>query len=188
LKLHIKYMVSARCKLAVRDELRKLGLHFIIVDLGEVEVMENLTMEQRDELKAALFCLGFELMDDKKAILIEKIKTAIIDMVHNTEEDIKVNFSDFLSEKLGHDYTYMANIFSEVMGITIEHFIIKHKIERVKELIMYDELSISEIAWKMNYSSVQHLSNQFKKVTGMTPSDFKKMKDQRRSPLEDIGN
>ena len=127
-------------------------------------------------------------MDDKKAILIESIKTTIIETVHNMTEEIKINFSDYLSEKLDYDYTYMANLFSEVQGITIEHFIIKHKIERVKELIMYGELSISEIAWKMNYSSVQHLSNQFKKVTGgLTPSDFKKMKNKKRRPIEDIG-
>ena len=180
-------MVSNRCKIAVKEELRKLGLHFIVVDLGEVEIMENISAEQREQMKAALLISGFELMDDKKAILIEKIKTAVIEMVHHSDENIKINFSDFLSEKLNHNYTYLANLFSEVQGTSIEHFIIAHKIERIKELIIYDELNITEIAWKMNYSSVAHLSNQFKKVTGLSPSHFRQLKDKRRSSIEDIG-
>jgi AraC-like DNA-binding protein len=180
-------MVSNRCKMAVKEELRKLGLHFIVVDLGEVEIMENISAEQRDQMKAALLISGFELMDDKKAILIEKIKTIVIEMVHHSDENIKINFSDHLSEKLSHNYTYLANLFSEVQGISIEHFIIAHKIERIKELIIYDELNITEIAWKMNYSSVAHLSNQFKKVTGLTPSHFRQLKDKRRTSIEDIG-
>lgn len=181
-------MVSARCKAAVKDELKKLGLHFIVVDLGEVEIMEDISIVQREELKTALLSSGLELMDDKRAVLIEKIKNVIIEMVHHTGEMIKVNFSDYLSEKLTHDYTYMANLFSEVQGTTIEQFIILHKTERIKELIIYGDLNITEIAWKMNYSSVAHLSNQFKKVTGLTPSHFKKLKMQRRTPLEEIGN
>jgi len=181
-------MVSARCKMAVKEELKKLGLHFILVDLGEVEIMETISLEQRQQLKASLLNSGLELMDDKKAVLIEKIKNVIIQMVHHTDEMIKMNFSDFLSEKLNHDYTYLANLFSEVQGTTIEQFIISHKIERIKELIIYGELNITEIAWKMNYSSVAHLSNQFKKMTGLSPSHFKKLKDKRRSPIEDIGN
>jgi len=180
-------MVSNRCKMAVKEELRKLGLHFIVVDLGEVEIMENISTEQREQIKIALLNSGFELMDDKRAILIEKIKTAVIEMVHHSDENIKINFSDYLSEKLSHNYTYLANLFSEVQGTTIEHFIIAHKIERIKELIIYDELNITEIAWKMNYSSVAHLSNQFKKVTGLSPSHFKQLKDKRRSSIEDIG-
>jgi AraC-like DNA-binding protein len=180
-------MVSNRCKMAVKEELRKLGLHFIVVDLGEVEIMENISAEQRQQMKAALLTSGFELMDDKKAILIEKIKNAVIEMVHYSDEAIKTNFSDFLSEKLDHNYTYLANLFSEVQGTTIEHFIIAHKIERIKELIIYDELNITEIAWKLKYSSVAHLSNQFKKVTGLSPSHFKKLKDKRRSSIEDVG-
>ena len=180
-------MVSNRCKMAVKEELRKLGLHFIVVDLGEVEIMENISAEQREQMKAALLISGFELMDDKKAILIEKIKTAVIEMVHHSDEVIKTNFSDFLSEKLNHNYTYLANLFSEVQGTSIEHFIIAHKIERIKELIIYDELNITEIAWKMNYSSVAHLSNQFKKVTGLTPSHFRQLKDKRRTSIEDVG-
>jgi AraC-like DNA-binding protein len=181
-------MVSIRCKMMVKEELRKLGLHFIVVDLGEVEIMEDLTVLQRDLLRVALLESGLELMDDKKAVLIEKIKNVIIEMVHYSEESIKINFSDYLSEKLKHDYTYMSNLFSEVQGTTIEQFIISHKIERIKELIIYDELNITEIAYKMNYSSVAHLSNQFKKVTGLSPTHFKQLKDKRRSPLEDIGN
>ena len=180
-------MVSARCKLAVKEELKKLGLHFSLVDLGEVEIMENISPEQRTELKATLSATGLELMDDKKAMLIEKIKNAIIEMVHHSTEAIKVNFSDYLAEKLNHDYTYLANLFSEVQGTTIAQFIISHKVERIKELIIYGELNITEIAYKMNYSSVAHLSNQFKKVTGLSPSHFKQLKDKRRRPLEEIG-
>jgi len=181
-------MVSLRCKMMVKEELKKLGLHYMVVDLGEVEIMETLSTEQREQLKSALLDSGLELMDDKRAILIEKIKNIIIEMVHHSDEMIKINFSDFLSEKLNHDYTYLANLFSEVQGTTIEQFMISHKVERIKELIIYDELNISEIAWKMNYSSVAHLSNQFKKVTGLSPTHFKQLKDKRRSPLEDIGN
>lgn len=181
-------MVSNRCKMAVKDALRKLKLHFVVVDLGEVDIMENISEEQRFQLKLELFNSGLELMDDKRAMLIEKIKNVIIEMVHHSEEAIKINFSDFLSEKLNHDYTYLSNLFSEVQGTTIEQFIIVHKIERIKELIIYGELNITEIAWKMNYSSVAHLSNQFKKVTGLSPSHFKQMKNKRRSPIEEIGN
>lgn len=181
-------MVSNRCKMAVKDALRKLKLHFVVVDLGEVDIMENINDEQRAMLKQELYNSGLELMDDKRAMLIEKIKNVIIEMVHYSEEAIKVNFSDYLSEKLNHDYTYLANLFSEVQGTTIEQFIIVHKVERIKELINYGELNITEIAWKMNYSSVAHLSNQFKKVTGLSPSHFKQIKEKRRSPIEEIGN
>ena len=179
-------MVSNRCKIAVKQELKKLGLHFIVVDLGEVDIMENISLEKRSILKANLLHSGLELMDDKKAMLIEKIKNIIIEMVHYTYENIKVNFSNYLSEKMNHDYTYLSNLFSEVQGTTIEHFIISHKIERIKELIIYGEHNITEIAWKMGYSSVAHLSSQFKKVTGLSPSHFKQLKDKRRSPIEDI--
>ena len=179
-------MVSARCKMVVKEELKKLKLHFMVVDLGEVEIMENITAEQREQLKTALLDSGLELMDDKRAMLIEKIKNVIIDMVHHADEPIKVNFSNYLSEKLNHDYTYLANLFSEVQGTTIEQFIISHKIERIKELIIYGELNITEIAWKMNYSSVAHLSNQFKKMTGLSPSHFKQLKDKKRNTIEDI--
>ncbi|PKP02234.1 MAG: AraC family transcriptional regulator [Bacteroidetes bacterium HGW-Bacteroidetes-6] len=180
-------MVSNRCIMAVKEILRDQGLHFIVVDLGEVEIMEKLSSEQREHIKTALLQSGLELMDDKRALLIEKIKVTIINMVHHSEEFVKINISDYLSEKLDYDYTYMSNLFSEIQGTTIEQFIIAHKVERIKELIIYDELNISEIAWKMNYSSVAHLSNQFKKVTGLSPSHFKNLKDKRRKPIEEIG-
>ena len=186
MKIYIKYMVSSRCKIAVKEALKSLGLHFIVVDLGEAEIMENISADQRKELSDFLHMKGLELMDDKRAILIGKIKKVIIEMVHYSEEMVKVNFSDLLSEKLNYDYTYLANLFSEVQGTTIEHFIISHKIERIKELIIYGELNVSGIAWKLNYSSVAHLSNQFKKVTGLSPTHFKQLKDKRRSPIEDI--
>lgn len=186
MKLYIKYMVSNRCKMMVKESLKELGLHFIVVELGVVEVMENLTFEQREQLKISLLDAGLELMDDKRAMLIEKIKNVIIEMVHYTDELPKTNFSDFISGKLNHDYTYLANLFSEVQGTTIEQFIISHKVERIKELIIYGELNITEIANKMNYSSVAHLSGQFKKVTGLSPSHFKQLKDKRRSPIEEI--
>lgn len=181
-------MVSSRCKMAVKEVLKKLDLHFILLSLGEVEVMEDLTSEKRELLKTALLNAGFELMDDKRSVLIERIKNVIIEMIHHSEEIIKIKFSDYLSEKLDHDYTYMANMFSEIQGTTIEQFIISHKVERIKELIVYDELNITEISWKMNYSSVAHLSNQFKKVTGLSPSHFKQLNIKRRTPIEEVGN
>jgi AraC-like DNA-binding protein len=171
----------------VKAELQKLNLHFIVVELGEIEIMETITDEQRTQLNNALKESGLELMDDKKAVLIEKIKNIIIEMVHYSDELPTVNYSDYISSKVGLDYTYLSNVFSEVKGITIQQFIINHKIERIKELIIYDELNITEIAWKLNYSSVAHLSNQFKKITGLTPSHFKLLKDKRRTPIEEIG-
>ncbi len=186
LKLYIKYMVSIRCKMIVKAELENLGLHHMTVDLGEVDLADNLTPENRELLKIALLKSGLELMDDKKAILIEKIRNVIIEMVHYSDERQKENFSDFLSRKLQYDYTYMANLFSEVTGITIEHYIIAHKIERVKELLLYDELNLTEISYKMNYSSVAHLSSQFKKVTGLTPTFFKHLKQKRRISLDNV--
>jgi AraC-like DNA-binding protein len=188
MKLHIKNMVSIRCKMIVKQELTKLGLHFIIVELGEVDIMETLTAADREQVKIALLNSGLELMDDKRSVLIEKIKNTIVEMVHHTDQLIKTNFSDYLSKKLNHDYTYLANLFSEVQGTTIEQFVISHKIERIKELIIYGELNITEIAWKMNYNSVAHLSNQFKKMTGLSPSHFKQLKVKRRSPIEQIGH
>jgi AraC-like DNA-binding protein len=171
----------------VKEELKNLGLHFI-VDMGVADIMEDITQDQRRQIGIALLRSGLELMDDRKAMLIEKIKNVIIEMVHYKDELPKINFSDYLSEKLNYDYTYLANLFSEVQGTTIEKFIIFHKIERVKELIIYDELNLTEIAWNMHYSSVAHLSNQFKKITGLTPSHFKNLKDKRRNPIEEIGN
>ena len=179
-------MVSLRCKMVLKSELDKLGLHYGVVDLGVVNVKEILDAEQRNQLKIALAMSGLELMDDKKSILIDKIKKVIVELVHYSEAPLKVNFSDFLSSKLDYDYTYLANLFSEVTGITIEHYIINHKIERVKELLMYDELTLTEISYLLNYSNVAHLSNQFKKVTGLTPSYFKKLKYKKRNTLENV--
>jgi AraC-like DNA-binding protein len=181
-------MVSNRCKLAVKEELSRLGLHFVFVDLGEVEIMEEISGEALLEVGRALRKSGLELMDDKKAILIEKIKNVITEMIHNSDEALKVNYSDYLSEKLSYDYTYLSNLFSEMKGITIQQFIIIHKIAKVKELLMYDELSLTEISYKMHYSSVAHLSNQFKKITGLSPTKYMLLKDKKRSSLEDIGN
>ena len=179
-------MVSIRCKMIVKAELESLGLHHGIVDLGEVEVIENMTNLQLDQLKTALLRSGLELMDDKKAILIEKIRNVIVELVHYTDERPKTNFSDYLSMKLNYDYTYLANLFSEVTGITIEHYLIAHKIERVKELLLYDEINLTQISYLMNYSSVAHLSSQFKKVTGLTPTFFKKLKYKKRNTLENV--
>ncbi|MEO8772038.1 MAG: AraC family transcriptional regulator [Ferruginibacter sp.] len=186
MKLYIKYMVSIRCKMVVQAAFKKLGLHYVTINLGEVNVLEKITAVQREKLKEILLKSKLELMDDKKAILIERIKSVIIEMVHYSEEVPKTNFSDYLSKKLSHNYTYLANIFSETQSITIEHFIIIHKIERVKELIIYDELNFTEIADKLHYSGVAHLSSQFKKVTGLTPSYFKTMKNKKLNMLEDL--
>ncbi|MCM8569868.1 AraC family transcriptional regulator [Gramella jeungdoensis] len=184
--IYIKYMVSLRCKLVVKEELKKLGLHYINVDLGTVEILEDITQKQKKELKKNLLKYGLELLDDRRNILIEKIKSVIIEMIHYSDELPKVNYSDYISEQLGYDYTYLSNIFSEVKGITIQQFIIIHKIERVKELLLYDELNLTEISYQLHYSSVSHLSNQFKKITGLTPSYYKKIKKMRRRNLEDL--
>lgn len=170
----------------VKEELKKLGLHYVIVDLGMIEVLEDITIDQRKQLKENLLKSGLELLDDKKSILIEKIKNVIVEMIHYSDELPKVNYSDYISEKLSYDYTYLANIFSEVKGITIQQFIIIHKIERVKELLIYNELNLTEISYRMHYSSVAHLSKQFKKITGLTPTFYKQLKDKRKANLEDL--
>ena len=179
-------MVCIRCKMVVKEELKKLGLHYTTVEQGEVEIMEDISVEQRDQVKVALLKSGLELMDDKKSILIQKIKNVIVELIHYSEEPLSVNFSDYLSEKLNHNYTYLANLFSEVQGTTIEQFIIAHKIERVKELLVYNELNLTEIAYLMHYSSVAHLSAQFKKVTGLTPTHFKQLRNKRLNMLENL--
>ncbi len=184
--LYIKYMVSLRCKMVVKSELKKLGVKCIVVDLGMVEILEDITLEKREELKINLLRSGLELLDDKKSILTEKIKGVIIEMIHYQDYLPKVNYSEYISEKIGNDYTYLANIFSEVKGITIQQYIIIHKIERVKELLLYDELNLTEIAYQMHYSSVAHLSNQFKQVTGLSPSFFKQLKQKRKQNLEKV--
>ena len=187
MKIYVKYMVSLRCKMAVKEELKKLGLHFIVVDLGEIEIMEELSDLQREELKTALHDSGLELMDDKRAVLIERIRNVIIEMIHYTDEMPKVKYSEYISEKLNYDYTYLSNLFSEVKGVTIQQFIIMHKIEKAKELLLYDEINLTEISYRLQYSSVAHLSNQFKKITGLTPSEFKRLRTRHRDPIEDIG-
>ena len=184
--LYIKYMVSLRCKMMVQQELKKLGIPYVLVDLGAVEILEDITNEQRETLKKNLLQSGLELLDDKKSILIEQIKNVIIDMIHHSDALQQENFSDIISRKLGYNYTYLANTFSEVKGITIQQFIIVNKIEKVKELLLYEELNLTEISYKLHYSSVAHLSNQFKKVTGLSPSFYKQLKQKRNQHLENL--
>lgn len=182
-------MVSPRCKMMVKSELEKMKIIPIEIDLGLVIVEEELNQERRDELNKNLLKSGLELLDDKKSILIEKIKTLIIEMIHYPESDkaAKLKFSNLLADTLGYDYTYLSNVFSEVKGINIERYIISNKVEQTKELILYGELSLSEIANKLHYSSVAHLSGQFKKVTGLTPSYFKQLAEyKKRISLEDL--
>jgi AraC-like DNA-binding protein len=179
-------MVCIRCKMVVKSELEKLGLHYTSVELGEAEIFENISTEQQDRLNINLKKAGLELMDDKKSILVEKIKMIIVELVHYTDEQIKINLSDHLSEKLNYNYTYLANLFSEVKGTTIEKFYLAHKIEKVKELLVYKELNLTEIAYKLHYSSVAHLSNQFKRMTGLTPSHFKNLKLKRNGAAENV--
>jgi AraC-like DNA-binding protein len=181
MKLYIKHMVSVRCKMAVKAELDKLGLHYGIVELGEVEIRENLTSEQHDQLKNALSESGLELMEDKKNILIEKIKSVIIEMTHAAAETIKIKKSAYISAKLNHDYNYIASKFNEATGTTIKEFFIAQKIERVQELLLHEELNLTQISYKLNYSSVAHLSHQFKMVTGLTPTYFKQL-NQKGTP------
>ncbi len=187
MKLYIKNMVCIRCIIIVRAELSRLGLSYTSVELGEAEIIENISAEQQKQLRAALLKWGLELMENKRSVLVQKIKILIIELVHYRAEPFPLKLSAFLSQKLTHNYTYLANIFSEDQGISIEHFYIGHKIERVKELLIYDELSINEIAFKLNYSSVAHLCTQFKNVTGLTTSAFKRLKTNKRYMLESIG-
>ncbi len=179
-------MVSLRCKMVVKELLTKLGISFTVVNLGVVEISSEISEQDKEVLKFNLLKYGLELLEDKKSILIENIKNVIVEMIHYIDEPITVNYSDYISLKLNYDYTYLSNIFSEVTGVTIQHFIILHKIERVKELMLYDELTLTEISYKLNYSSVAHLSNQFKKITGLTPSFYKKLKNKRKKNLENL--
>ena len=179
-------MVSLRCKMIVKEELKKLNIKYKIVDLGLVETENDISNEERELIKKNLLRTGLELLDDKRSILIERIKNTITELIHYSDELPKVNYSDYIEEKLGYDYTYLANIFPEITGITIQQFIIINKIERVKELILYNELSLSEIAFKLHYSSVAHLSNQFRKVTGLSPTEFKKIGMKRVKNLENM--
>jgi len=185
-KIFIKNMVCDRCIMVVQNELEKLGLDAKNIKLGEVILSKEITSLEKENLSKTLEPLGFEVIDDKKGRIIEKIKNIIIDLVHHQDSDVKTNLSDVLSDKLHHDYNYLSNLFSEVEGTTIEKYFIAQKVEKVKELLVYDELSLSEIANRLNYSSVAYLSNQFKKVTGLTPSHFKQIKEDKRKPLDKV--
>lgn len=185
-KLFIKYMVSLRCKLMVKKELEKLNIKYVVIDLGVVEIFEDISPEQHDQLKQNLAKSGLELLDDKRSILIERIQNVIVEMIHYSEELPKINYSAFISDKLNYNYIYLSNIFAEVKGITLQNYIIMHKIEKVKELLLYDELNLTEIAYRLQYSSVAHLSTQFKKVTGLTPTYYKDMKMKRIQNLENL--
>ena len=182
--MFIKYMVSLRCKIVVKEELQRLGLNAVRVELGEVELRSRVSDDVLNQLRKNLASCGLELMEDRTSILIEKIKSTVIEMVHYSDEAPKMNYSDYISEKLNYDYTYLSNVFSKVKGTTIQQFIIMNKIERVKELLMYGELNLTEISYKLDYSSVAHLSNQFKKITGLTPSEFKQQAEYGRRELE----
>ncbi len=186
MKLYIKNMVCSRCKMVVKSELEKLGLHPVAVDLGEVEIADDLQGLQRQDIHAALQKFGFALLDDKKSVIIERVKNLLVDLVQNKNNQLKTNLSDYLSRELNHDYTYITNLFTQVEGTTIEQYFIAQKIERVKELLVYDELTLSEISYQLNYSSVSHLGKQFKKVTGLTPSHYKQLKEKKRNPLDEL--
>ncbi|OXB07848.1 AraC family transcriptional regulator [Flavobacterium pectinovorum] len=186
MKLYIKNMVCARCKMVVESELEKLGLQTISVELGEVELKDSITDSQKEVLLKNLQDLGFDLIDDKKSKTVEKIKNLIVDLVHHKNNDLKINLSDYLSKNLNQDYNSLSNLFSEIENTTIEKYFISQKIEKVKELLVYNELSLSEIADILNYSNVAHLSNQFKKITGFTPTHFKQSKDKKRIQIENL--
>jgi YesN/AraC family two-component response regulator len=185
MKLFIKNMVCNRCIMVVKNELENAGNKVISIQLGEVELKENKHFDKK-KINEKLRNLGFELIDDKRAQIIEKIKNEIVTLIHHTIKDTRINYSDYLAKKLNYEYNYLSNLFSEVEGITIEKFIIAQKVERVKELLVYDELSLSEIAYQMGYSSVAYLSTQFKKVTGLTPTYFKNVKENKRVSLDKL--
>lgn len=184
--IYIKNMVCNRCKMVVKTTLEKLGLHPVHVELGEIELQENDISLLKKNLKQELQSFGFDLLDDKKSKTIEKIKNRLVDLAQNKDNDLQIKLSDYLTQELHQDYSALSNLFSEVEGITIEKYYILQKIEKVKELLVYDELTLSEIALQFNYSSVAYLSNQFKKVTGLTPSHFKKMRTIKRKPLDEV--
>ena len=186
MKIYIKNMVCSRCKMVVKSELEKLGLQLLSVELGEVETIKPITSEQKFAIEEQMKSFGFEVIDDKKSRIIDKIKTLIIELVHQHNAQLNINLSDYLSNHLAQDYSSLSNLFSEVEDSTIEKYFIHQKIEKVKELLLYDELSLNQIAYQMNYSSVAYLSNQFKKVTGFTPSHYKQLKDKKRKQIEDL--
>ncbi len=184
--LYVKNMVCSRCKMIVRDELVKLGIDFLSVELGEIQVKNELTAKQLENLNNGLKNYGFELIGDKKSRIIEKIKNEVVKLIHHSNSNIKVNLSNFIADKLHYDYTYLSNLFSEVEGTTIEKYFIAQRIEKVKELLVYNELSLSEISDRLGYSSVAYLSSQFKKITGLTPSYFKTLKNHKRKNIEEL--
>ncbi|HAR19893.1 MAG TPA: AraC family transcriptional regulator [Cytophagales bacterium] len=186
MKLYIKHMVSNRCILTVEEELKKAGIEYNSVELGIADVEEPPTAVQIEYLREQLEMVGLVLLEDKKSNLVEKIKNTVIEMVHHSDELPKVNHSDYLKEKIGYDYTYLSTVFSEARGMTIQHFIILHKIEKVKDLLLYTDMSLSEISFKMHYSSVAHLSTQFKKITGLTPTYYKELKLMRETAFENV--
>ncbi len=185
-KLFVKHMVSLRCKMVVKQELKRLNITYAVVDLGVVEILGDISPEQREELNTNLRKSGLELLDDNNTIIIERIQNLVVEMIHYSDEFPKINYSDHISQKLGYDYTYLSTLFAKVKGITLQNYIMQHKVERVKELILYDELNLTEISYLLQYSSVAHLSNQFKKITGLTPSYFKKIKKGRSVNLENL--
>lgn len=186
MKLYIKNMVCNRCKMVVKAELEKAGLHPLTVELGEVEIKEELNTDILQQLDASLQVLGFEIIDNRKSRMIEKIKNNIVELIHHSDENIQVNLSEYISKQLHYDYNYLSNLFSQVEGITIEKYLIAQKIEKVKELLKYDELTLSQIADKLGYSSVAYLSNQFKKQTGLSPSFYKSLKQNNRRNLDEL--
>jgi AraC-like DNA-binding protein len=186
-ELHIEFMVSLRCKMVVKSALDGLGIKYGCIDLGKVDILEEISNSQLESLGKELHINGLNILDTRKSILIERIKNVVIEMVHYSDDLPLMNYSEYISQKLDYDYNYLSNIFSEVKGITIQQFILLHKVEKIKELILYDELNLTEISYKLHYSSLAHLSNQFKKVTGLSPFFFKKMKYKRVRNLENIG-
>ncbi|ASB49755.1 helix-turn-helix domain-containing protein [Alkalitalea saponilacus] len=186
MKLYIKNMVCNRCILVIENLFKEAGFHVIKTELGEVEIKEELNPEQINLIESNLKPIGFKLIEEKKAQIIEKIKTSIIKLIHHSEEGIKINLSSYLSNQVNYDYNYISNLFSETEGKSIEKYYITQKIEKAKELLVYDELSLSQIADKLNYSSVAHLSSQFKKITGLTPTHFRKIKEKKRNSLDNL--
>lgn len=186
MKLFIKNMVCDRCKMVVRSELEKLGLNPLSVELGKVEIEGQLSADQKNILSNRLEAVGFSLLDDRKSQVVEKIKTLIIELVHYSNEELKINLSNYISDEFHYNYHYLSNLFTELHGTTIEHYFIAQKIERAKELLVYDELSLSEIANQLNYSSVAHLSKQFKKISGLTATQFKQLKIQKRQSIQEL--
>ncbi len=185
-RLYIKNMVCSRCIMVVKSELEAFGFHPISVALGEVAISETITKDQKQEINKKLLAFGFELIDDKRSRIVEKVKTLIVDLVHSKNNSLQINLSDYLVDSINQDYSHISNLFSQVEGTTIEQYYILQKIERVKELLVYDELSLNEIAFQLKYSSASHLSKQFKKVTGLTVTHFRNLKNQKRNPLENL--